>query len=295
MHQSKELDTNEWHCKEGAPWPLGVRWIARERAYNFAVYSKHATKVELLLFTESTFESPSLSLLLDPSVNKSGPVWHTRVGISDLIGAKYYAYRIDGPHPAGGFELHHFDSQKLLLDPYARDVFFPPEFDRNAAILPGENVGKAPLGVLPSHFVPFEWGADRPIRHGSDLIIYEVHVKGFTNHPSSGVPADLRGTFLGLIHKIPYLKSLGVTAVELMPVFQFDPQEGNYWGYMPLSFFAPHDAYCSRSTSDEQHTEFRELVKQLHLADIEVILDVVYNHTCESDQFGPTYSFKGID
>ena len=295
VEQPKEMDSNEWHHLDGSPWPLGVRWIAKEQAYNFAIYSKHAISVELLFFTESELERPIKSFSLDPKHHKSGPVWHTRVSDADLADAKYYAYRIDGPHPTGGFELYHFDSQKLLIDPYVRDVFFPPKFDRLAAIAPGENIGKAPLGVLPSGSVHFDWGLDSPIRHGADLIIYEVHVKGFTQHTSSAVPEHRLGTFLGLIEKIPYLKSLGITAIELMPVFQFDPQEGNYWGYMPLSFFAPHDAYCSRSTTDEQHTEFREMVKQMHLADIEVILDVVYNHTCESDQHGPTYNFKGID
>ena len=290
-----ELDTNEWHRQYGAPWPLGVRWIEKEQAYNFAIYSKHATAVELLFFSASDFEQPLRHVDLEPRTHKSGPVWHTRISNSKLAQAKYYAYRIDGPHPTGGFELHHFDSQKLLVDPYARDVFFPPKFERQAAITPGENIGRAPLGVLPSKSVQFDWGADSSIRHGSDLIIYEVHVKGFTEHPSSGVQEDRRGTFLGLIEKIPYLNSLGITAIELMPVFQFDPQEGNYWGYMPLSFFAPHDGYSSRSGASDQHTEFREMVKQMHMAGIEVILDVVYNHTCESDQFGPTYCFKGID
>ncbi len=289
------LDTNEWHRQYGSPWPLGVRWVAKEQAYNFAIYSKHATSVELLFFSDNQFDKPLRRVDLEQRTHKSGPVWHTRVSASELTQARYYAYRIDGPHPTGGFELHHFDSQKLLVDPYARDVFFPSTFERQAAIAPGENIGKAPLGVLPSKSVQFDWGVDSSIRHGSDLIIYEVHVKGFTEHPSSGVQEDRRGTFLGLIEKIPYLKSLGITAIELMPVFQFDPQEGNYWGYMPLSFFAPHDGYCSRSGVSDQHTEFREMVKQMHLADIEVILDVVYNHTCESDQFGPTYSFKGID
>ncbi len=292
---SNQLDTNEWHSRYGAPWPLGVRWVAKEQAYNFALYSKHATAVELWLFSESELERPARTFDLNPKYHKSGPVWHTRVSGQDCTEAKYYAYRVDGPQPTGGFELHHFDSQKMLLDPYARDVFFPPQFDRMAAIAPGENTGKAPLGVLPFKLEPFDWGSDSPIRRGSDLIIYEVHVKGFTQHSSSGVAEDRRGTFLGLIEKIPYLKKLGITALELMPVFQFDPQEGNYWGYMPLSFFAPHDGYCSRSVASDQHTEFREMVKQMHGAGIEVILDVVYNHTCEGDQFGPTYSFKGID
>ena len=140
-----------------------------------------------------------------------------------------------------------------------------------------------------------DWGEDRRPRHESDTIIYELHVCGFTNNPNSGVRPERRGTFAGLVEKIPYLTDLGVTAVELMPIFQFDPQEGNYWGYMPLSFFAPHHAYGSRPEDCDQHNAFRAMVKALHDADIEVILDVVYNHTAEGDQTGPVYSYKGID
>ncbi len=289
------LETNAWHHRYGSPWPLGVRWIAAEQAYNFAIYSKHATRVELLFFGEAELDSPLLAVDFDPRNHKSGPIWHARVSADDLQRAKYYAYRIDGPPPRSGFEMHRFDAQKLLLDLYVRDVFFPPGFDRTAATEPGDNMGRAPLGVLPTTQSHFDWDNDAPIRHGSDLIIYELHVRGFTQHVSSGVEENRRGTFLGVIDKIPYLQSLGITAVELMPVFQFDPQEGNYWGYMPLSFFAPHEAYASESAAEDQHTEFREMVKQLHRAGIEVILDVVYNHTCEGNEHGPTYSFKGID
>ncbi|EQD68605.1 glycogen debranching enzyme GlgX, partial [mine drainage metagenome] len=154
---------------------------------------------------------------------------------------------------------------------------------------------KAPLGVLVGPGGGFAWGADRRPRHSSDTVIYELHVGGFTRSPSSGVAQDRRGTYRGLIDKIPYLKDLGVTAVELMPVFQFDPQEGNFWGYMPLSFFAPHHGYGRRPQDCGQLEEFREMVKALHAADIEVILDVVYNHTAEADEHGPLYSYKGID
>jgi isoamylase len=156
--RSKEMDTNAWHCRDGSPWPLGVRWVAKEQAYNFAIYSKHATAVELLLFNETESERPTRTFDVDSKGHKSGPIWHIRVSALDAQHAKYYGYRIDGPHPTGGFELHHFDSQKILLDPYARDVFFPPKFDRMAAIAPGENIGKAPLGVLPSSSVQFDWG-----------------------------------------------------------------------------------------------------------------------------------------
>ena len=118
---------------------------------------------------------------------------------------------------------------------------------------------------------------------------------GFTKNPNSGVSPDRRGTYAGVIEKIPYLKDLGITVVELMPIFQFDPQEGSCWGYMPLNFFSPHHGYSSRPSGCDQHNEFRAMVKALHDADIEVILDVVYNHTAEGDQRGPVYSYKGID
>src|SRR5262245_702262 len=186
-----------------------------------------------------------------------------------------------------------FDPDKVLLDPFAREVYFPPAFDRAAARRPGPNAGRAPLGVLHEAEPPFDWGDDRPPRHASDLVIYELHVRGFTNSPTSSVAPDRRGTFAGVIDKIPYLKELGVTAVELMPVHQFDPQEGNYWGYMTLNFFAPHRQYAADQS--RARDEFRRMVKALHAAGIEVILDVVYNHTAEGDRTGPTYSFKGID
>ena len=284
-----------WESQEGAPSPLGVSWIVPEQAWNFALYSKHATRVTLLLYSGDTLSQPQFTFEFHERCNKSGPVWHCRIPRSECPKAEYYAYRIDGPAPAAGFDWHAFDSDKLLLDPYARSVFFPPSFDREAAIRPGPNEGRAPLGLL--NVCQCE-RLERPKirhRHGADLIIYELHVKGFTRNPNSGVTADRHGTFSGLIDKIPYLTELGVTAVELMPVFQFDPNDRNYWGYMPLNFFSPHQDYSADPKACQQQSDFREMVDALHDAGIEVILDVVYNHTCEGDHRGPTYSFKGID
>ena len=198
--------------------------------------------------------------------------------------ARFYGYSVAGPIPQGRYEWHCFDPDKILLDPYAKSIFFPSSFDRAAASRPGSNAGKAPLGVLFGAGDAFDWGEDQRPRHQSNTIIYELHVRGFTNNPNSGVDPQRRGTFAGLVEKIPYLKDLGVTALELMPIFQFDPQEGNYWGYMPLNFFTPHHSYGSRADDFDQHNEFRIMVKALHAADIEVILDVVYNHTGEGDQ-----------
>ena len=223
---------------------------------------------------------------LDYLKNKSGPIWHCRIPKEKLDGARYYAYRVAGPPPETGFEWHRFDSEKLLLDPYASSVYFPPAFDREAAMAPGCNAGGAPLALLQDVRCDcaFDWeGNGGTVRHDADLVIYEMHVRGFTRHPSCDVPDGKRGTFAGVIEKIPDPSRTGITAVELMPVFQFDPDEGNYWGYNPLNFFSPHHAYAGDPFACQQHDEFREMVRALHAAGIEVILDVVYNHTAEGD------------
>ncbi|HKN76546.1 MAG TPA: alpha-amylase family glycosyl hydrolase [Candidatus Acidoferrum sp.] len=159
----------------------------------------------------------------------------------------------------------------------------------------GSNAGSAPLGVLFDHRATFDWSGHGSPYHESDAVIYELHVKGFTKNPNSGVDPSRAGTYAGLVEKIPYLEELGVTVVELMPVFQRDPQEGDYWGYMPLNFFAPHAQYASTHSTDEQRLEFKNMVNAFHQAGIGVVLDVVYNHTCEGDYKGPIYSFKGLD
>lgn len=285
----------DWELIEGSPFPLGLSWVEKQQAYNFAIYSKHAEAVELLFYKDGALEQAARVFQFDHLIHKSGPIWHCRIAQRDLEGCQYYAYKIGGPGPGPGFSWHTFDPEKLLLDPYAKAVYFPLSFDREAAREPGSNEGRAALAVLTADDSSFDWSGDQPLRHTSDLIIYELHVRGFTIHPSSGISQQNRGTFEGVVEKIPYLRELGVTAVELMPVFQFDPQEGNYWGYMPLCFFAPHHDYACNPAACCQHDEFRRMVKQLHAAGIEVILDVVYNHTAEGDEHGPTYSFKGID
>jgi isoamylase len=278
-----------WEERYGAPSPLGATRVEDFWAYNFALYSRDATDVTLLLYDEHDFVNPIYEYRFDYRVNKTGRVWHCWLPF-DLAGdAKYYAYRIDGPHaPEYGLR---FDPAKILLDPFAREVFFPPDYDRDACTLPGSTAGRTPLGVLPAERTSFDWGGDPRPRHTHDAIVYELHVKGFTARSNSGVSPDKRGTFAGLIEKIPYLQELGVTVVELMPIHQFDPQEGNYWGYMTLNFFAPHHNYASGNA----HDEFCALVRACHEANIEVWLDVVYNHTCEGDHTGPTYSYRGID
>ena len=294
MDESKrpEHDRLTWLTTEGSPLPLGVTWIEEEQSYNFAVHAEHAESVALLLYSSRDLVKPLLTFRFDFLRNKSGRVWHCRIPIGEIGEASYYAYSVSGESTS---QLHSFDPQKVLLDPYAKCTLFPPGFDRQAAMREGSNAGRAPLGVLTAHRSTFDWSGDQFSHHESDAIIYELHVKGFTRNANSGVHPSRAGTYAGLMEKIPYLKELGITIVELMPVFQRDPQEGDYWGYMPLNFFAPHAQYASTFDNDEQHLEFRNLVKAFHQAGIGVILDVVYNHTCEGDQKGPIYSFKGLD
>ena len=290
-HLSEEK-RQTWAEAEGSPLPLGVTWIEVEQAFNFALHAEHAESVTLLLYASSDVVNPLLTFRFDFLRNKSGRIWHCRIPITEIGEARYYAYSVSGQTAP---QLHSFDPQKVLLDPYAKCVYFPPDFDRESAAREGSNAGRAPLGALSGCRSMFDWGLERVPHHESDAIIYELHVKGFTKHPNSGVDASRAGTYAGLVEKIPYLKDLGITIVELMPVFQRDPQEGDYWGYMPLNFFAPHAQYASTHGHDEQHLEFRSMVKAFHQAGIGVVLDVVYNHTCEGDHRGPIYSYKGID
>jgi len=281
-----------WAQAEGNPLPLGVTWIEEEQAFNFAVHSEHAESVTLLLYSAADLVNPVLTFRFDFLCNKSGRIWHCRIPSSQIGDARYYGYSVSGQSVPG---FHSFDPQKVLLDPYAKCIFFPPGFDRELAQRKGPDAGRVPLGVLPGQLAAFDWrGVPQP-RPESDAIIYELHVKGFTKNPNSGVHPSRAGTYSGLIEKIPYLKELGITVVELMPIFQRDPHEGDYWGYMPLNFFAPHAQYASTCDDDEQHLEFRNMVKALHKDGIAVVLDVVYNHTCEGDHRGPIYSFKGFD
>jgi isoamylase len=279
-----------WEQVEGSPLPLGSTWIEEEQAFNFAICAEHAESVTLLLYAAPELVVPAFVYRFDFLRNKSGHIWHCRIPIADIGECRYYAYSVAGEDLPG---VHSFDPQKVLIDPYAKAVFFPPEFDRTAAMREGSNAGRAPLGALMSHRAQFDWGDSEPPRHEADAIIYELHLRGFTENPNSGVDPLRRGTYAGLVYKIPYLKDLGVTVVELMPVFQRDPQEGDYWGYMPLNFFSPHAQYSS-DRDHGQHLEFKNMVKAFHEAGIGIVLDVVYNHTCEGDHRGPIYSYKGL-
>ena len=281
-----------WAQREGSPLPLGATWIEEEQAFNFAIHAEHAESVTLLLYSPDDLVVPRLDYRFDFLRNKSGRIWHCRIPVQLMSDCRYYAYSVTGQSP---LYIHSYDPQKILLDPYARFVFFPPEFDRQLAMREGSNAGSAPLGVLSPHKPVFDWEESNPPHHESDAVIYELHVKGFTKNPNSGVDPSRAGTYAGLVDKIPYLKELGITVVELMPIFQRDPQEGDYWGYMPLNFFAPHAQYACTTDAEQQQLEFRDMIKEFHKAGIGVVLDVVYNHTCEGDHKGPIYSYKGFD
>jgi glycogen operon protein len=262
---------------------------------NFSVYSKGAALTELLLFDDENARQPSTIIPLHADKHRTYHYWH--VFVPALEPGQVYAYRAHGPcEPAAGLR---FDGEKVLLDPYGFAVTVPEAYDRGAAARPGDNCATAMKSVVadPGRY---DWEGDRPLgRPLVETVIYEMHVRGFTRHPSSGIAAERRGTYAGLIDKIPYLRDLGITAVELMPVLQFDPRaasEGlvNYWGYQPVSFFAPHHAYSSAKGALAVLDEFRDMVKALHRAGLEVILDVVFNHTAEGDLYGPTLCWRGF-
>jgi len=274
--------------------PVGA--TVADGGINFSLFSRSATGVELLLFDREDDARPARIVRLDPAANRTYHYWH--VCVPGIRPGQLYGYRVVGPSdPANGMR---FDPAKVLLDPYGRGVVVPKNYSRDAARQAGDNAATAMKSVVVDGHT-YDWEGDTPLqRPSSRTIVYEMHVRGFTRHPSSGVAERSRGTFAGLIEKIPYLQQLGITAVELLPVFQFDPQDSppgrvNYWGYAPVSFFAPHQAYSSRQDVLGPVDEFRDLVKALHRAGLEVILDVVFNHTAEGNHEGPTLSFRGVD
>lgn len=289
----------------GQAYPLGASWDGE--GVNFALYSEHATKVELCLFHKPQDETEYACISVTEYTHG---VWHTY--IPELRPGQLYGYRVHGPYdPAQG---HRFNPSKLLIDPYAKAI--AGTIDWNDALFgyvighEEEDLSRSELDSAP--FIPksvvidhrFDWGDDKPLQipyHQS--IIYEAHVKGFTQlHPD--IPKEIRGTYAGLAHPVTlqYLKDLGITAIELMPVHHFIADRHlrergltNYWGYNTIGFFAPDYRYASGGVNGEQVQEFKSMVKALHDAGIEVILDVVYNHTGEGNHLGPTLSFRGVD
>jgi glycogen operon protein len=280
--------------RRGHPLPYGAS--VRREGLNFSVFSKHATSVTLVLFRPGE-EEPLAQLPLDPRYNRTGDVWHVLVeGVDPGV---EYGFRADcQPNPSP--ELLRFDPGRLLLDPYSKAVSGLDTW----ADQPGEDR----LGRMRSRTVDeeFDWGHEHPLGIPlADSIIYEMHVRGFTRHPSSDVAHP--GTFRGVVEKIPYLRDLGVTAVELMPVTEFDEDDNdrrnpltgerlrNFWGYQPVSFFAPKASYGGPGGPGQAVLEFKEMVRALHEAGIEVFLDMVFNHTGEGDERGPTFCWRGLD
>jgi len=278
----------------GRSFPIGATLV--DGGANFSVFSRSADFIELLLFDRADDSRPSRVIRMDPCVNRTYHYWH--LFVPGLEVGQIYGFRAFGPFaPERGLR---FDPSKVLLDPYGRAIAVPRNYRREAARAEGDNAATAIKSVLVDPRA-YDWEGDVPLkRPWARTIIYEMHVRGFTAHPSSGLPESKRGTYAGLVEKIPYLQQLGITAVELLPVFQFDPQDAppgrtNYWGYSPVSFFAPHQAYSSDPEPVAVLNEFRDMVKALHRAGIEVILDVVFNHTAEDGHDGPTHCFRGLD
>ncbi len=296
----------------GNPLPIGGAHQQGE-GVNFVLFSRRATGVRLEFYQNPDDSSPSRIIHFDPVRHRTGDVWH--VWVRGIPAGQLYGYRVEGPYlPEEG---HRFNPHKLLLDPYARAIAKVENWDFLAArgydssstltdlsVSTVDNAGTTPKCIFTSDH--FDWEMDSPPKHSaSETVIYETHVRGFTIHPSSEVAHP--GTFAGLTEKIPYLQDLGVTAIELMPVLEFNENESdrlnpitgerlkNYWGYNHVAFFAPKQSYCIGGPHGQQVQEFREMVKVFHRAGIEVILDIVLNHTAEGDELGPTISLRGIE
>ena len=295
----------------GFPLPLGTQvWGG---GINFSVFSRHATTVWLELYDAPKDGVPTHRFELASDKHRTGDLWH--IWVDGLEPGQLYGYRADGPYePTEG---HRFNPHKLLIDPYARALthlddwdtqkaqgYDPSSPERDLSFSTADNAATTPKCVVTDPQTG--WEPTRPLQHPwAETIIYELHVRGFTIHPSADV--EHPGTYRGLIEKIPYLTDLGVTAVELMPVQEFNEHElvrtnphtgerlRNYWGYNPAAFMAPNGAYAHDGCCGEQVAEFKDMVRAFHAADIEVILDVVFNHTAEGDELGPTLSWRGLD
>lgn len=295
----------------GSPFPLGA--TPGPDGVNFSVFSRNGTRVILNLYRNSEDNDPYAVIDFDPKLNRTGDIWH--VFVPGIKAGALYTYQVDGPfEPSEG---HRFNVKQLLFDPYAKaitpvSVFhnLPPTYRTPVDKTDIELAESRHLYQFPKSVVvddrDFDWGGDKPLNVPMDkAVIYEVHAKGFTAGKNSGV--NNPGTYDGFIQKIPYLKHLGITSVELLPVFEFDEYENtnenprtgermkNYWGYSTIAFFAPKASYSSDKTPGGCVREFKRLVKELHSAGIELILDVVFNHTAEGNEHGIALNFRGFD
>lgn len=291
--------------------PLGFGAIVMPNGVNFSIYSKDATSVSLALFESDNAKEPSVVIPLDPEKNKTGDVWH--IFAEGLKEGALYLYKVDGPYiPPRGLR---FNKSKYLFDPYAKafssgSVFKSYDKLRKQGFAVNKGGELFDLSDFPKCVVvsdDFDWEGDRPLNYPLEkVVIYETHLKGFTASKNSGVQKEIAGTYKGFAQKIDYLKNLGITSVEFMPLFEFDENENgnvnpktgeklvNYWGYSTIGFFAPKTSYSSDKTPGGSVKEFKQLVKELHKAGIEVILDVVYNHTAEGNEHGYAFEFRGL-
>ncbi len=275
----------------GSPWPLGASLTAR--GVNFSVVAPLATRLELLLFSDGEADEPERVIHLDGR-HRSADHWH--VEVEGIGSGTCYGYRAFGPLQPGG---HGFNPSKVLLDPCARAIAGWQTYRRGAAVGAAPNTAHCLKGVVTERdSFDFE-AAPRPRHPWQRSVIYELHVGGFTEGPGSPVAAERRGTLVGLLDTLPYLQELGITAIELLPVMAFDPHDAppgriNHWGYSPVSWMAPHPGYLLGGDPTQARQQVRELVSACHKAGIEVIVDVVYNHTTEGNQQGPTLSWRGF-
>jgi len=301
------LSSLEMRVRPGEPLPLGAHQSIE--GINFSIFSRHATGMTLLFFATPHLAEASYTIEMDPVRNKTGDIWH--VALMGMPSCVLYAWQVSGPYaPEQG---HRFNPHTIVLDPYARALAGTDCWNYHACCkhtqpqsLKGASTDSRfkAKGLVVAD--TFDWQDDSPPRHSwSNTIIYETHVRGLTIHPSS--QAQHPGTFLGVVEKIPYLQELGITTLELLPIQEFyenelvrvDPVSGetlkNYWGYSTIAFFAPKESYATRGDYGIAVTEFKTMVKALHSAGIEVILDIVFNHTSEGNQLGPTLNFRGLD
>ena len=297
----KSQSKSSYRITRGHPLPLGTD--LRRNGINFSIFSRHATSVTLVIFLPGA-EEPSFEIPLDFRYNRTGDVWHAFVHDLDPgIRFGYRAARSPNPEP----RVHIYEPSVILIDPYAKALSGGAIWGKSLhleATPSGTNRFKHRYSQVTSDV--FDWKEDQPLNtHLADSVIYEMHVRGFTRDPSSKTKHS--GTFRGVIEKIPFLKKLGITAVELMPITEFEENDNpnhnpvtgeplkNFWGYNPISFFAPKASYATNGERNRPIQEFRTMVKALHEAGIEVILDMVFNHTAEGNEKGPTLCFRGLD
>ncbi|MDR1143175.1 MAG: glycogen debranching protein GlgX [Spirochaetaceae bacterium] len=300
----------DYVVETGKALPLGA--VLTGRGVNFSLFSRHAEVVTLVLFDSAEKDSPRREIKLDKQKNKTGDIWHYHV--NGLAEGACYLYRVDGPYaPERGFR---FNSRKGLIDPYAKALAGMGEWDMTESLgydpedprgdlscSTRDNLQVQPRGVVVNN--TFDWQGDLPLNYPLRFsVLYETHIRGLTAREGSG--AEHRGSYRGVIEKIPFFKELGVTSLEFLPLQEFNDREyprmnrtgkilGNYWGYSTAAFFAPKASYASDPRPGAQVREFKEMVRELHKAGLEVILDIVFNHTAEGNERGPTFSFRGLD